>query len=105
MAKLLFKKNRTNVILAMGMPTAGLETISRHTSPAMIPINYHLVIHHVRHHLHGQDNTRVMHGLRQTETGFPRFVRQILGRAAEIARVPVENNPGSTNGQTEFIPV
>jgi len=85
---------KTAVVLAAGAPPAALGSIFGRTSSAMVPINGRPTIHWLLHYLHEQGVTRVILGLRATETRLPRFVQQAFGKLQEITCVPVKEDLG-----------
>lgn len=88
------RKIKTAVVLAAGVPPAALGSIFGRTSSAMVPINGRPTIHWLLHYLHAQGVTRVVLGLRSTETRLPRFVQQAFGKIQEIICVPVSEDLG-----------
>ncbi|MEO5804143.1 MAG: sugar phosphate nucleotidyltransferase [Verrucomicrobiota bacterium] len=84
----------TAVVLAAGHPSAALGAIFRHTSSAMVPVNGRPIIHWLLNYLRGKGITRVVLGLRPTETRLPRFVHQAFGQILEIISVPIAEDLG-----------
>ena len=85
---------KTAVVLAAGAPPAALGSIFGRTSSAMVPINGRPTIHWLLHYLHQLGVTRVVLGLRHTETRLPRFVQQAFGKIQKIICVPVKEDLG-----------
>src|SRR5262249_52710430 len=77
---------------------AALGGILGHTSSAMVPVNGRPIIHWQLNYLRKAGITRIVLGLRQTETRLPRFVQQAFGRIQQITCVPVaeDRGPGFT---------
>jgi dTDP-glucose pyrophosphorylase len=94
MGKSARQKPKTAIILAAGTPPAALGTVFGRTSSAMIPVNGRPTIHWLLHYLREVGVTRVVVGLRHTETRLPRFVQQAFGQIQEITCVPVEKDLG-----------
>src|SRR5258708_5391159 len=69
------KTCRVAVVLAAGAPPAALRSIVGHTSSAMVPVNGRPTIHWLLHYLREIGISRVVLGLRHTETRLPRFVQ------------------------------
>ncbi|NOS72875.1 MAG: NTP transferase domain-containing protein [Verrucomicrobia bacterium] len=90
----LVSKPRTAVILAAGVPPAAMGAIFGRTSSAMVPVNGRPTIHWLLHYLHQLGITRVVIGMRHTETRLPRFVQQSFGQVLEVVFVPVEKDLG-----------
>jgi dTDP-glucose pyrophosphorylase len=88
------KSPKTAVVLAAGTPPAALGTVFGRTSSAMIPVNGRPTIHWLLHYLRKQGITRVILGMKHTETRLPRFVQQAFGRIQEITCVPIEKDLG-----------
>src|ERR1041385_4256325 len=82
-------KPNTAVILAAGNPSAILGAIFGRTSSAMVPVNGRPIIHWLLHYLRNQGITKIVLGLRHTETRLPRFVQQAFGKLQHITCVPV----------------
>jgi dTDP-glucose pyrophosphorylase len=91
-------KPDTAIVLAAGSPSAALGGILGHTSSAMVPVNGRPIIHWQLNYLRKQGITRIVLGLRHTETRLPRFARQAFGKIQEILCVPVaeDRGPGYT---------
>jgi NDP-sugar pyrophosphorylase family protein len=85
---------RTAVILAAGAPPAALGVVFGRTSSAMIPVNGRPTIHWLLRYLHQAGVTRVVLGMRHTETRLPRFVQQAFGAMLQLVFVPVEKDLG-----------
>ena len=60
----------------------------------MIPVNGRPTIHWLLSHLHKQGVTRVVVGIRHTESRLPRFVEQAFGQVLDVTFVPVEKDLG-----------
>ena len=90
----LVSKSRTAVILAAGVPPAAMGAVFGRTSSAMIPVNGRPTIHWLLHYLHQLGITRVVIGMRHTETRLPRFVQQSFGQVLDVVCVPVEKDLG-----------
>src|SRR5581483_3073792 len=88
------KTCRTAVVLAAGAPPAALRSIVGHTSSAMVPVNGRPTIHWLLHYLREIGISRIVLGIRQTETRLPRFVEQAFGKIHDIACVPVKEDKG-----------
>jgi dTDP-glucose pyrophosphorylase len=91
-------KPDTAVILAAGSPPAALGAIFGRTSSAMVPVNGRPIIHWLLSYLRKEGITRVVLGLRQSETRLPRFVQQAFGKIQDIQCVPIteDRGPGFT---------
>jgi NDP-sugar pyrophosphorylase family protein len=95
---------KTAVVLAAGAPPAALGSIFGRTSSAMVPVNGRPTIHWLLHYLHKLGVTRVVLGLRHTETRLPRFVQQAFGRIQEIICVPVKEGMSQAVEKGRILP-
>src|SRR4051794_5621240 len=94
MPKIKKRKPTTAIVLAAGSPPAALGAIFGRTSSAMVPINGRPTIHWLLHYLRQVGITRVVLGMRHTETRLPRFVEQAFGKIQDIVCVPVKEDKG-----------
>ncbi len=85
---------RTAVILAAGAPPAALGGVFGRTSSAMIPVNGRPTIHWLLSYLHKEGVSRVVLGMKHTETRLPRFVQQAFGQVLDVTFVPIEKDLG-----------
>lgn len=85
---------RTAVILAAGAPPAALGGVLGRTSSAMIPVNGRPTIHWLLTYLHKLGFSRVVVGMKHTETRLPRFVQQAFGQVLDVVFVPVGKDLG-----------